>query len=148
MLLARFFALTPKGIPSRRRCVLLTATAIFSLFAGCFYGLSDGALLPPALAAAVALVPSAILCIRFLVIPYGGWVPYLTSTIVLILGAPVLSTFHEADFGLIPSMIFGLMCGLALSFPAVVLSELPKLAARETSPSPERQADSPGGTNP
>lgn len=86
-------------------------------------------------ASAAALLPNAILCIRFLVIPYGGWVPYLTSTPVLTLGAPVLCALFDRDFGLIPSMFWGLMCGLGFSFPFVVLSVLPKYAAGKTSPS-------------
>lgn len=140
MSLARFLALTPKGNPSRRRCVLLSATAIFSVFAGYLYGLSEDAILPPASASAVALLPSAILCVRFLVAPYGGWVPYLTGTLVLTLGAPVLCAVSGMDFGLIPAMFWGLMCGLGFSFPLVVLSELPKPAAGETLPPPDGPA--------
>ena len=140
MSLACFLALTPKGIPSRRRCALLTATAMLSVFAGYLYGLSEGAILPPAQASAAALLPSVILCVRFLVIPYGGWIPYLTSTLVLTLGAPVLCAVSGMGFGLIPSMLLGLMCGLGFCFPLVVLSELPKPAAGETSPSPDGPA--------
>lgn len=82
MSLARFLVLTPKGIPQTPMRPA-DRHGDFSAFAGYLYGLSEGAILPPAPASAAALLPSAILCIRFLVIPYGGWAPYLTSPLVL-----------------------------------------------------------------
>lgn len=63
---------------------------MFRAFAGYLYGLSKGAILPPAPASAAALLPSALLCIRFLVIPYDGGAPYLISTLVPTIGVPVL----------------------------------------------------------
>lgn len=106
-----------------------------NVFTGYLYGLSEDAILPPRQRRRPPLLPSAILRLRFLVIPYGGWAPYLTSILVPTLGAPVLCAVFGMDFGLIPSMFWGLMCGLGFSFPLVVLSELPKPAAGETSPS-------------
>ena len=71
MSLTRFLILAPKGTPSRQRCCRLLAVMLIGMFGGLIYGCSEGALLSPILASSAGMLPSAILCARFLLIPYG-----------------------------------------------------------------------------
>ncbi len=55
---------------------------------GPYLRMSEGALLSPILASSAGMLPSAILCALFLLMPYGGWIPALICAFAGALFAP------------------------------------------------------------
>lgn len=55
------------------------------------------------------MIPGAILCILFLLMPYGGWIPALFCAFTTALFAPATAALHGEDFGLFSTMIWGFM---------------------------------------
>ena len=80
--------------------------------------------------AALGMLPSAILCALFLLMPYGGWIPALIGAFAGALFAPATAALKGLDFGLIPTMLWGFMAGMA-AYPGVVL---PQAAQPEDEP--------------
>ena len=78
--------------------------------------------------AALGMIPGAILCALFLLMPYGGWIPALICAFALF--APATAALKGLDFGLIPTMLWGFMAGMA-AYPGVVL---PQAAQPEDEP--------------
>ena len=130
MSLTRFLILAPKGTPSRQRCCRLLAVMLIGMFGGLIYGCSEGALLSPILASSAGMLPSAILCALFLLMPYGGWIPALICALAGALFAPATAALKGLDFGLIPTMLWGFMAGMT-AYPGVVL---PQAAQPEDEP--------------
>ena len=80
--------------------------------------------------AALGMIPSAILCTLFLLMPYGGWIPALICAFAGALFAPATAALKGLDFGLIPTMLWGFMAGMT-AYPGVVL---PQAAQPEDEP--------------
>ena len=80
--------------------------------------------------AALGMLPGAILCALFLLMPYGGWIPALICAFAGALFAPATAALKGLDFGLIPTMLWGFMAGMA-AYPGVVL---PQAAQPEDEP--------------
>ena len=80
--------------------------------------------------AALGMIPGAILCALFLLMPYGGWIPALICAFAGALFAPATAALKGLDFGLIPTMLWGFMAGMA-AYPGVVL---PQAAQPEDEP--------------
>jgi hypothetical protein len=80
--------------------------------------------------AALGMIPSAILCALFLLMPYGGWIPALICAFAGALFAPATAALKGLDFGLIPTMLWGFMAGMT-AYPGVVL---PQAAQPEDEP--------------
>lgn len=80
--------------------------------------------------AALGMLPSAILCALFLLMPYGGWIPALICAFAGALFAPATAALKGLDFGLIPTMLWGFMAGMT-AYPGVVL---PQAAQPEDEP--------------
>ena len=78
--------------------------------------------------AALGMIPGAFLCALFLLMPYGGWIPALICAFAGALFAP--AALKGLDFGLIPTMLWGFMAGIA-AYPGVVL---PQAAQPEDEP--------------
>ena len=73
---------------------------------------------------------SAFLCALFLFMPYEGWIPALICAFAGALFAPATAALKGLDFGLIPTMLWGFMAGMA-AYPGVVL---PQAAQPEDEP--------------
>ncbi len=80
--------------------------------------------------AALGMIPGAFLCALFLLMPYGGWIPALICAFAGALFAPATAALKGLDFGLIPTMLWGFMAGIA-AYPGVVL---PQAAQPEDEP--------------
>lgn len=80
--------------------------------------------------AALGMLPGAILCALFLLMPYGGWIPALICAFAGALFAPATAALNGLDFGLISTMLWGFMAGIA-AYPGVVL---PQAAQPEDEP--------------
>ena len=80
--------------------------------------------------AALGMIPGAILCALFLLMPYGGWIPALICAFAGALFAPATAALKGLDFGLIPTMLWGFMAGMT-AYPGVVL---PQAAQPEDEP--------------
>ena len=80
--------------------------------------------------AALGMIPGAFLCALFLLMPYGGWIPALICAFAGALFAPATAALKGLDFGLIPTMLWGFMAGMA-AYPGVVL---PQAAQPEDEP--------------
>ena len=80
--------------------------------------------------AALGMLPGAFLCALFLLMPYGGWIPALICAFAGALFAPATAALKGLDFGLIPTMLWGFMAGMA-AYPGVVL---PQAAQPEDEP--------------
>lgn len=80
--------------------------------------------------AALGMIPGAFLCALFLLMPYGGWIPALICAFAGALFAPATAALKGLDFGLIPTMLWGFMAGMA-AYPGVVL---PQAAQPEDGP--------------
>lgn len=80
--------------------------------------------------AALGMIPGAILCALFLLMPYEGWIPALICAFAGALFAPATAALKGLDFGLIPTMLWGFMAGMA-AYPGVVL---PQAAQPEDEP--------------
>ena len=76
------------------------------------------------------MIPGAILCALFLLMPYGGWIPALICAFACALFAPATAALKGLDFGLIPTMLWGFMAGMT-AYPGVVL---PQAAQPEDEP--------------
>ena len=76
------------------------------------------------------MLPGAILCALFLLMPYGGWIPALICAFAGALFAPATAALKGLDFGLIPTMLWGFMAGMA-AYPGAVL---PQAAQPEDEP--------------
>ncbi|MFR1532951.1 MAG: hypothetical protein ACLSTO_04355 [Bilophila wadsworthia] len=77
------------------------------------------------------MIPGAFLCALFLLMPYweAGF-PALICAFAGALFAPATAALKGLDFGLIPTMLWGLMSGMA-AYPGVVL---PQAAQPEDEP--------------
>ena len=54
------------------------------------------------------MIPGAILCALFLLMPYGGWIPALICAFAGALFAPATAALKGLDFGLIPGGSYNL----------------------------------------
>ena len=72
------------------------------------------------------MIPGAILCALFLLMPYGGLICAFAGALF----APATAALKGLDFGLIPTMLWGFMAGMA-AYPGVVL---PQAAQPEDEP--------------
>ena len=80
--------------------------------------------------AALGMIPGAILCALFLLMPYGGWIPALICAFAGALLAPATAALTGREFGLSPTTHRGGMAGMAAQ-PGVVL---PQAAQPEDEP--------------
>ena len=80
--------------------------------------------------AAQGMIPADILCPLILLMPYRGSIPDQICANAGALFAPATAALKGLDFGLIPTMLWGFMAGMA-AYPGVVL---PQAAQPEDEP--------------
>ena len=126
MALSSFPAFSRKCTPSEADVSLCSSFQCVSVY----YHFTPGIPFDRNLFAALGMIPGAFLCALFLLMPYGGWIPALICAFAGALFAPATAALKGLDFGLIPTMLWGFMAGIA-AYPGVVL---PQAAQPEDEP--------------
>ena len=102
------------------RCFLVFLVSVLGVCVSVYYHFTPGIPFDRNLFAALGMIPGAFLCALFLLMPYGGWIPALICAFAGALFAPATAALKGLDFGLIPTMLWGFMAGIA-AYPGVVL---------------------------
>ena len=112
------------------RCFLVFLVSVLGVCVSVYYHFTPGIPFDRNLFAALGMIPGAFLCALFLFMPYEGWIPALICAFAGALFAPATAALKGLDFGLIPTMLWGFMAGMA-AYPGVVL---PQAAQPEDEP--------------
>lgn len=122
----RFPAFSPKCIPPARGRFLAFAVSMLGASRAFTMPFRPAFPLTATRSRRWGMLPGGLLCVLFLFMPYGGWIPALIIAFVIALSTPVLAALKEPDFGLFPALTLGLTFGIAFAYPAIIISEVLK----------------------